>query len=510
MQILSASSCGLSKSAVSPAILDVIESLTKAGFQAYVVGGSVRDLLLGHQPKDFDAVTNATPSQIKKVFGRRCRIIGRRFELAHVHSGRELIEVATFRAPPKKAITNATGMVLRDNNWGSIDQDYVRRDFTVNSLYYQPFRDEILDFAGGYQDIQNKTLRLLGQAQQRFEEDPVRMLRTLRFSAKLGFQIDQSIIDVFTPDNIKLLREVSPHRLYDETQKMFSLPCLERLVELLKHYGVWDALFIDQPAEISPLLRQAASNTDQRLASGKTVNPAFFYAILLWQPYLQRIEFYHQKGLKGSEARIQAGMDVLKKQASRTIMPRFAELFIREVWEMQNRLVHAKPQHIMTLLNHPRFRAGFDFLMLREQVGDETTLGMANWWEHFQYLNNDQKEKAISDYRRQHKRVQRVEAEKATELLDPSKNDPTELSKKSKNGKKLSLTQPAQFASVTSDDDFELLAETPTIPKKAKKADPNTVPTPASHKAEAVLDHPILRRRRVERDVSQLIFGPTR
>jgi poly(A) polymerase len=197
LQTLRASKCGLSTSQLSPAILDIIDSLTKAGYDAYIVGGGVRDLMLGEHPKDFDAVTNATPAQIKQVFGRRCRIIGRRFELAHVHSGREMIEVATFRAPPKKAVTSSSGMILRDNNWGTIEQDFARRDFTINSMYYQPRDGIVLDFCNAYSDIQNKKLKLLGDARQRFEEDPVRMLRTLRFAAKLGFQIDQSILKIF-------------------------------------------------------------------------------------------------------------------------------------------------------------------------------------------------------------------------------------------------------------------------------------------------------------------------
>ncbi|MDN5689771.1 MAG: polynucleotide adenylyltransferase PcnB, partial [Acinetobacter sp.] len=158
MQTLRASKCGLSTAQLPSSILDVIDSLTKAGYEAYIVGGGVRDLMLGLNPKDYDAVTNATPSQVKEVFGRRCRIIGRRFELAHVYSGRELIEVATFRAPPKKAITSAQGMILRDNNWGTIEQDFARRDFSINAMYYQPRKGEVLDFCNAIDDIKTKTL----------------------------------------------------------------------------------------------------------------------------------------------------------------------------------------------------------------------------------------------------------------------------------------------------------------------------------------------------------------
>ncbi|XID74631.1 polynucleotide adenylyltransferase PcnB [Alkanindiges sp. WGS2144] len=401
MQTLRASDCGLSIALLSPAILEVIDTLTKAGYQAYIVGGGVRDLLLGLHPKDFDAVTNATPSQIREVFGRRCRIIGRRFELAHVYVGRDMIEVATFRAPPRQAQTSATGMVLRDNAWGTIQQDYARRDFSINTLYYQPFKNTILDFCHAYADIQHKKLKLLGEPVQRFEEDPVRMLRVLRFAAKLNFNIDQSILDVLVPDMTVLLREVSPHRLYDESQKMFSAGHLAELLPLLIKYHVWVQLFADVPQQITPFIERAAVNTDQRIRQGKSINPAFFYAVLMWEAYLKRLQILKDKGLPEVEARTQAGMDVLRRQALRTAIPRYSESFIREVWEMQPRLVEPKARQIPALATHARFRAAYDFLYLREQAGDHTTRGMGQWWHDYQELNNDQKEKVIQQYSRQ-------------------------------------------------------------------------------------------------------------
>jgi poly(A) polymerase len=379
LQTLRASKCGLSTAQLPSYILDVIDALTKAGYEAYIVGGGVRDMMLGLNPKDFDAVTNATPSQVKEVFGRRCRIIGRRFELAHVYSGRELVEVATFRAPPKKEVTSAQGMILRDNNWGTIEQDFARRDFSINAMYYQPRKGVVLDFCHAVDDIKNKTLRLLGDAQTRFEEDPVRMLRTLRFAAKLGFSIDQQILDVFTLEMTQLLRDVSPHRLYDESQKLFTMGHLNRVLPMLIDFGIWKQLFADIQPNITPFIERAAKNTDQRIQVGKTINPAFFYAVLLWQPFLERCEFYSSKGVVAAEARAQAGLDVLKRQATRTIIPRFAETFIREVWEMQTRLLNPKAQQIQALSSHARFRAGFDFLLLREKSGDEGTLGMGQW-----------------------------------------------------------------------------------------------------------------------------------
>ena len=286
MQTLRASKCGLSTAQLPSSILDVIDALNKAGFEAYLVGGSVRDLMLGLNPKDFDAVTDATPAQIKEVFGRRCRIIGRRFELAHVYSGRELIEVATFRAPPKKEITSAAGMILRDNNWGNIEQDFARRDFSINALYYQPCKGIVLDFCHGVDDVKNKTLRLLGEPALRFEEDPVRMLRTLRFAAKLHFDIAPEILEIFTPEMTQLLRDISPHRLYDESQKLFTMGHLNRVLPMLIDFDIWRQLFADIPEQISIFIERAAINTYQRIQMGKTINPAFFYAVLLWESFL--------------------------------------------------------------------------------------------------------------------------------------------------------------------------------------------------------------------------------
>lgn len=499
MQTLRASKYGLSVSMLSPAILDVIDGLTKAGYEAYIVGGGVRDLLLGERPKDFDAVTNATPSQIKQVFGRRCRIIGRRFELAHVHCGREIIEVATFRAPPKKSITNASGMILRDNNWGTIEQDFARRDFSVNSMYYQPRKNIILDFCNAMTDIRQKRLRLLGNAAQRFEEDPVRLLRALRFAAKLNFELDDEILAAFDSAHVRLLGDVSPHRLYDETQKMFGMGKLERLLPLLIEFGIWQQLFSDVPAVITPLIEKVAHNTDERLAQDKTINPAFFYAVLLWQPYIKRMEFYLHSGVIDAEARIQASIDVLKRQAVRTIMPRFAETFIREVWELQVRLVQPKPQHIMQLVAHAKFRAGFDFLMLREQVQDGDTHGMGQWWHDFQFMNNDQKERAISQYRRSKNSKaakNTAKSDPVDDILPPLVLEPEVNSRAARRAKQkaAALQQRQQTASASEHHD-----------KAAMHFNAHQI---ASQDNGFGIDHPIRKRKRVQRDLKDVVFGP--
>ncbi|WP_180102555.1 polynucleotide adenylyltransferase PcnB [Acinetobacter sp. YH12126] len=488
MQTLRASKCGLSTAQLPSSILDVIDALTKAGYEAYIVGGSVRDLMLGHAPKDFDAVTNATPAQVKEVFGRRCRIIGRRFELAHVYSGRELIEVATFRAPPKKAVTSAAGMILRDNNWGTIEQDFARRDFSINAMYYQPRKGEVLDFCHAVDDIKHKMLRLLGDPQLRFEEDPVRMLRTLRFAAKLNFNIDEKILDVFTPELTRLLRDVSPHRLYDESQKLFTMGHLNRVLPMLIDFGIWYQLFADIKPVVTPFIELAAKNTDQRISIGKTINPAFFYAVLLWIPFQERCTFYLNKGVVPAEARAQAGLDVLKRQATRTIIPRFAETFIREVWEMQTRLLSPKPQQIEALSGHARFRAGFDFLLLREKSGDTSTQGMGQWWDAYQQMSTDEKERAISQYNRQRAKSRRKAAHEDVEAktsahqqveIEPLVNEPESRSRRQRKPK--SHANSLETVSIVA----------------------------ASASGEIGADHPILKRKRVKRDLTQVIFGPT-
>ncbi|MBJ9985505.1 polynucleotide adenylyltransferase PcnB [Acinetobacter sp. S40] len=483
MQTLRASKCGLSTTQLPSSILDVIDSLTKAGYEAYIVGGGVRDLMLGLNPKDFDAVTNATPAQVKEVFGRRCRIIGRRFELAHVYSGRELIEVATFRAPPKKAVTSTSGMILRDNNWGTIEQDFARRDFSINTLYYQPRKGIVLDFCDAISDVKNKTLRLLGDPKQRFEEDPVRMLRTLRFAAKLNFDIDPDILKIFDVEMTQLLRDVSPHRLYDESQKLFTMGHLARVLPMLIEFNIWKQLFADIKPDISKFIERAAKNTDQRIQIGKTINPAFFYAVLLWKPFLERCDFYQSKGVVPAEARAQAGLDVLKRQATRTVIPRFAETFIREVWEMQVRLLNPKPQQIEALAGHARFRAGFDFLLLREKSGDDSTQGMGQWWDHYQSLSSDEKEIAISQYNRQRAKTRRkqntewVESKEVVAEIEPLVNVPEPRSRRARRD------------------------------QTRNKDNAGRISESASENMST--DQPIMKRKRVKRDLSQVVFGPT-
>ncbi|WP_230658174.1 polynucleotide adenylyltransferase PcnB [Psychrobacter sp. I-STPA10] len=401
----SAKQLGLSKADLPNSIIEVIATLTKSGFDAYIVGGGVRDTLLGLSPKDFDAVTDARPHEIKDLFGKRCRIIGRRFQLAHVYSGRDMIEVATFRAPPKnEEHTTTEGMITRDNVWGDIKQDFARRDFSINAMYYQPLKGVVHDFCNALDDIKNKTLRLLGHAPLRIEEDPVRLLRALRFKAKLGFDFDKALSEQFHDDNWMLLDQVSPHRLYDESQKMFTGGYLVPLLPLLFDYGAIKHLIIYPPKAPTALVSQVAINTDRRIAQGKSINPAFFYAALLWDNYLYQLDKFKKRNMPFVEAQQQAASKVIDRQRIKTAIPKFAEQFIRDIWLMQPKLANPRVKQIAQLAEHPRFRAAFDFLLLREQCDDaanplsESTNGMGEWWQHYQTLSDKQKMQAIDAF----------------------------------------------------------------------------------------------------------------
>ena len=397
LQKYKAADYGIHPNDVSEAALATIHELTKAGFQAYVVGGGVRDLLLGLHPKDFDIATDATPDQIKRVFGRACQIIGRRFQLAHVYHNRQMLEVATFRAPHEAhtahSQTSAHGMIVRDNIWGSIDQDALRRDFTINAMYYQPETGQILDFANGMKDIKSKTLRMIGDPATRYREDPVRMLRVARFAAKLQFCLDDA-----TEAPIKklayLLKAISHHRLYDESHKMFACGHLQALLQHLGEMDLFSALFPQVKEDVfhSPLVKLAAKNTDDRIQQGKSVNPAFFYAVVLWEWQQRLTKLELDRGEDIFPAYQSAGIKVLTLQSQQTAIPRFVAQTIRDIWDLQPRLEKPRSRVVPKLIIQPKFRAGFDFLLLRELSGDNRTHGMGTWWEHYQAVSTDEQE----------------------------------------------------------------------------------------------------------------------
>ena len=444
----------LNKSELPNSIIEVIATLSRAGFDAYIVGGGVRDTLLGLSPKDFDAVTDAKPHEVKDVFGKRCRIIGRRFQLAHVYSGRDLIEVATFRAPPtNEAHTSQDGLLIRDNVWGDIKQDFARRDFSINALYYQPLKGVVHDYCGALNDIRNKTLRLLGHAPVRIEEDPVRLLRALRFKAKLGFEFDKELSEQFHDGNWALLEQISPHRLYDETQKMFTGGYLVPLLPLLFESGAIEHLVIYPPASPSALVTQVAINTDKRIAAGKSINPAFFYAALLWENYLYQLEKFKKRNMPFAEAQMQAASKVIDRQRIKTAIPKFAEQFIRDIWLLQPKLAAPRSKQIVQLSEHPRFRAAFDFLLLREQCGDaehplsESTNGMGDWWQTYQTLSDKAQQQAIADFddsinRGAHKRSRGRNRQKAAAAVNEMSDHKAVASAKNKRKDKAPSNQP--------------------------------------------------------------------
>jgi len=384
----------ISRAHISPNALKVLNRLKQAGFQAYLVGGGVRDLLLGHEPKDFDIATDATPEEVRGVF-RNCRLIGRRFRLAHVFFGREIVEVATFRGSNAEdgsgAQVTEQGMILRDNVYGSITEDALRRDFTVNALYYNIADFSLVDYAGGLADIEQGRLRLIGaDPVARYREDPVRMLRAVRFACKLGFIIDP---DCAAPirDLAGLLGGISPARLFEEALKLFHGGYALQAFEKLRHHDLFAQLF---PATDACLARQdhdfpitfvsrGLDNTDRRILEGKPVAPAFLFAVLLWEPVRLRYHALLAEGLASAEAMALASHEVASAQQRRVAIQKRFALPMREIWALQPRLERRQGKRPLGLLSHPRFRAAYDFLLLRAEAG-ETDPELADWWTRFQ------------------------------------------------------------------------------------------------------------------------------
>ncbi len=383
----------ISRSQISESALKVLYRLHKAGYQALLVGGGVRDTLLGMQPKDFDVATNATPEQVAKLF-RNSRLIGRRFKLVHVVFGREVIEVATFRAPPseehsaKQSATGDQGMILRDNVYGSKDEDAMRRDFTVNALYYDIADFSVHAYAGGWDDLKHQRLRLIGDPEVRYREDPVRMLRAIRFAAKLGFSLEQETerpIAMMAP----LLQQIPPARLFEEILKLFLHGQAEQTFEQLLHYGLFAELFPQTAEQLQhddfckALVRNTFANTDVRIRSGKSVTPYFFLAALLWPTVNQRMQQLQDKGMPPQQALHKAAERVIAQQARTIAIPKRFSIPMKEIWELQLRLPKTRSRRCEELLSHPRFRAAYDFVLLREQSGEDLE-GLGQWWTDFQ------------------------------------------------------------------------------------------------------------------------------
>jgi len=412
----------ISRANISSNALKVLYRLKEAGYQAFLVGGAVRDLLLGLHPKDFDVATNAHPAQVKQLF-RNCRLIGRRFHLAHVRFGYEIIEVATFRAAHTTIdednsvdegghrVLDERGRILRDNLYGSIEEDVWRRDFTANALYYNIEDFSLWDYVGGFDDARDKVLRLIGDPETRYREDPVRMLRAVRFAAKLGFQIHPDTAAPI-PKLAWMLDAVPPARLFDEVNKMFLAGSASAALDLLGQLGLLEHLFPDLAAVLahSPdskaveLMRMGLKGTDERVRDDKSVTPTFLFAILLWPAIQQALARSArgdahgddhgdaESGAQGTDghALLAACENVTARQQARVAIPKRFSLPMREIIGLQPRFERREGRRALRLLEHPRFRAAYDFLMLRAAAG-ELNPQLAQWWTDIQPLSPEQR-----------------------------------------------------------------------------------------------------------------------
>ena len=377
---------GIDPKLVSNNAVRVTQTLQEAGFKAFVVGGAVRDLLLGVKPKDFDIATDATPEEVKKLF-RRAFIIGRRFQIVHVMFGQDLLEVTTFRGTAAdNAPKDEHGRVLRDNTFGTQAEDAERRDFTINAMYYNPATQEVLDYHGGIEDIRAKTLRIIGQPEARYREDPVRMLRVVRFAAKLNFSIERSTaepIAVMAP----LINNVPAARVFDEMLKLLTsgqaLACLQQLRKEGLHHGLLPMLdvVLEQPLG-TKFVTLALDSTDKRVMAGKTVSPGFLFASLLWHQVLEKWQAYQAAGEFPIPALHLAADEVLESQTEKLAIQRKIGSDMRDIWAMQPRFERRNGKNPYKLLEHLRFRAGYDFLLLRCASG-EIDRELGDWWTAF-------------------------------------------------------------------------------------------------------------------------------
>lgn len=396
----------VSRKQISEHALKVLYRLKSEGYEAYLVGGCVRDILLGREPKDFDVATNATPEQVKKAF-RNCRLIGRRFRLAHVVFGREIIEVATFRgsgdkdkAAPK---VDSDGRLLRDNSYGTIEEDVMRRDFTVNALYYNIKDFSIVDYVGGMDDHRAGSMKLIGDPETRFREDPVRMIRLVRFAVKLGFSIDAKC-DQPIKQIADLLGNIPAARLHDEALKLFLSGNALQTFEMLRHYGLFEYLYPGAEKSLAfedqgfpkQFIVKALENTDARIASGKSIAPYFLISTFLWDSVLRIADKNLAKGMPESIAYQHASSEVISKQVQSTAFPKHIGMAMRDVWGMQPRFSYRNGKRAFKLLEHPKFRAAYDFLVLRAETGGADK-ALAEWWTEFQTAGESKRNKMVAN-----------------------------------------------------------------------------------------------------------------
>ncbi|RLK51193.1 poly(A) polymerase [Alkalispirillum mobile] len=412
----------ISRADISENALKVLYRLKNAGYGAYLVGGGVRDLSLGHEPKDFDVATDARPEEVRELF-RNCRLIGRRFRLAHVQFGREIIEVATFRAlhdpdSPDEDEDEAegseaefdggdgdngevafeNGRIVRDNVYGTLEEDALRRDFTINALYYNIADFTVVDHAGGLQDLEQGVIRLMGDAETRYREDPVRMLRAVRFAAKLGFRIHPDTARPI-PEMAHLLAEVPPARLFEEVLKLFMGGLGAETFEMLRQHGLFAPLFpmtereieADEHGLVLSFIAQALKNTDERIENGKPVTPAFLFAALLWPAVVSRsLALQAEEDVPPVPALQQASAEIQRRQRQSVAIPKRFGIPMGEIWTLQPRFDQRAGKRPLRFMGHPRFRAAYDFLLLRANIG-EVPGALAQWWTEFQELHPEQR-----------------------------------------------------------------------------------------------------------------------
>ena len=391
----------ISRKDISENALKVLYRLNKAGYEAYLVGGGVRDLLLGKKPKDFDVTTNATPEQMRKLF-RNCRLVGRRFRLAHVMFGPEVIEVATFRGHHQaeeveedrnNSQRGQNGMLLRDNIFGSIEDDAQRRDLTINSLYYSVADFTVRDYVGGLNDLQQGIIRLIGDPETRYREDPVRMLRVVRFSAKLDMSIAAETAEPI-PRLATLLQDIPPARLFEETLKLLQAGYGYTTYLQLREYQLFQPLFplitryfTEQgDSAMERMVIQVLKNTDNRIHNQMRVNPAFLFAAMFWYPQLEAAQKIAQEsGLAYYDAFALAMNDVLDEACRALAIPKRITTLIRDIWQLQLRLSRRHGKRAWKLMEHPKFRAAYDLLALRADVENNQELQrLSSWWSEFQ------------------------------------------------------------------------------------------------------------------------------
>lgn len=386
---------GIRREQVSAGSRRTCESLQKAGHRAYIVGGAVRDLIAGIPPKDFDIATDATPDEVRRLF-RRSRIIGRRFQIVHVMQGAETLEVSTFRAAhDEDTLKDEHGRVLRDNVWGSIEDDAARRDFTLNALYYDPVHETVLDYHNGVDDIHRKTLRMIGTPRERYREDPVRMLRAIRLAAKLGFTIDPGTAEPI-PKMATLIENVPSARLFDEMLKLLTsghaVDCVKRLRDAGLHHGLLPLLdvILEQPLG-ERFVMLALRATDDRVRADLPCSPSFLFATLLWHEVLSNWEI-RKKADESPTPALYLAMDaILDQQAAKLAITRRIVGDIKEIWALQPRFEKRAGRHPFRLIEHLRFRAAWDFLALRAESG-EIQQELVDWWKQFHESDLQQRE----------------------------------------------------------------------------------------------------------------------